>query len=127
MAKYEFRSSSGVICCSGDDPTHLCSSCQQQALPTLKAEGRALLRTAAAKSSDPLLKQDPNYSPKGQPPSGYDFALGKFSPEGGPSIRDPRSPNYSPKRDTPPDGYALAIRNRRVTNSSSIKKASRLR
>jgi hypothetical protein len=110
MAKYEFRSANGRICCSSDDPQLLCRNCKAK----LAAKGThraAELRTTAAK---PCADKDhetacpfntKNYDPRGTPPNPYSEALSKA-----PMPLDPRGdPGYH-SHGEPPDGYELARR-----------------
>jgi hypothetical protein len=111
MNRFEFRSASGEVCCSSDNPEHLCAKCKAQHNQQRHASRNDARPTTPNKG--PLLSQDPNYDPHGAPASGHDIALGRLAPEGGTHIstRHPDHPNYDPRK-TAPDGYAIALANR---------------
>jgi hypothetical protein len=91
MNRFEFRSASGEVCCSSDNPEHLCAKCKAKA------------HTQRHAASD---IPDPNYDPHGTPASGYDIALNRQAPK--PNPRNPFDSAYDPRKTTP-DGYAIAL------------------
>lgn len=84
--RYEFRSATGRVCCSGDNPDALCASCKARAGLT-PIQGTK----AHAAEHDPL--------------AGYRPTLDKLAPH----ARQQPQQSIAASSFVPPDSYAIAL------------------